>query len=143
MHLGGKNQLDAAIVEFVHQPDEAPAAVGLLHSEAPHAGNEHGMEAAGDFDVVGLAARTAAQFLEPQPCDTRTGSQGPDRPAFNFQLDVPLPWPAGNRLESLYHGGVGLCVSGEVEYPTLLQHAQAIVLAPVDLHDFEMLLQQP
>src|SRR5438445_1771434 len=104
MRLGGKNQLDAAIVKFVYQPGKAPPAIRLPCSETSYFGDEDRVETAGEFDVISLAARTAAQLVEAEPRHARAGAQRPYRATFYFQLDIALALAPGDGLEGLGHG---------------------------------------
>src|SRR6476660_914654 len=56
----GHDQLDAAVVKFVDEPDEAAHDVGFILLELRDARNQHRMVAPCELDVVGLAARTVA-----------------------------------------------------------------------------------
>ena len=67
--FGGHDELDLVVVEDVDQPGEAARLGGLLARHARHAGEEHGVVAARDLEVVVLRARPHAQGGEVEPDD--------------------------------------------------------------------------
>ena len=68
-HLGRHDQLDAAVVQHVDQPGEAARLAGQPRRHLRHVGQQHGVEARGELEVVVLRARPAAQRLEVEPDD--------------------------------------------------------------------------
>src|SRR5882757_10028700 len=66
---GGRrhHDLDAAIVEFVDQHDEAPRRVLIRAMEYGDVLEEDGVVQACEFDVIILTARSFAKFAESEP----------------------------------------------------------------------------
>src|SRR5581483_12103950 len=64
---GGNDQVDVAIVEFVHECDEAPRLVVAGCVEYRHAGDDDRLVPARDLDVIVLAARAGADGEEVEP----------------------------------------------------------------------------
>ena len=67
--VGGGEQLHAMLVERVDQGDEARRLVAHLAGHHRDADDDHGVEALGDGEIVGGAARLAAQPLEREDRD--------------------------------------------------------------------------
>ena len=87
---GGQDQLDAAIIELVHQVDEAPRLILHLPVQHRYVGDEDGVKAAGDFDVVGGAARPVADRPEAEPDDDVGLAQGGDEAALDLQIAAAM-----------------------------------------------------
>src|SRR6266850_7018267 len=138
----GQNQLDATVVELVHQPGEAPAPVGAPGSESPQLRNQYGVETSCQFDVIGLAARPVADGFEFEPGHARCHAFGREDASLDFQIDLALAGGARDRFESLFHRAFGSGIEREVKDALLLQHPKAIVRTTFDLYDLEVLLDQ-
>jgi len=67
--FGGDDELDRAVVELIDEGDEATCLILGLDAQGGHVADEHGVETAGDLDVIGLATRTVAKFFEREPDD--------------------------------------------------------------------------
>ena len=64
---GGAHQIDVAVVQLVDQVDEALCGVFIAGIEGGDVAQQHGMKFAGNFDVVGGAARAFAQRGKVEP----------------------------------------------------------------------------
>ena len=64
---GRDDQLDVAIVEFVHQCNEATRGVGLGAAHRAEPRHQHRIEIASHLNVVDRAAGFFTEFLEAHP----------------------------------------------------------------------------
>jgi hypothetical protein len=56
-----EDQLDAAVVEHIHQPGEATRLAGQADRHLRHVGEKQGVELGGQLQVIVLRTRAAAQ----------------------------------------------------------------------------------
>src|SRR5690606_21159776 len=66
-HLCGDDQLDIAVIEFVHQTDKASGLVVLFRTQPGYIAEQNRMVRLRQLDVIICAARPAAQLLEIEP----------------------------------------------------------------------------
>src|SRR6266850_312468 len=137
----GQNQLDATVVELVHQPGEAPAPVGVPGSESPQLRNQYGVETSCQLDVIGLAAWPVAHRFEFEPGHARRHAFGPEDAFLDFQIDIALAGGARDRFESLFHRAFGSGIEREVKDALLLQPPQPVIGAAVHLDHVEAALE--
>src|ERR1700676_5045424 len=97
---GRNHDLDAAIVEFVDQHDEAARGILIGRSEYRDVRNENRVVRARELDVVVLAARTFAQFAEFEPRHAGAGGHRGDVPVFDRQHPGARGGVAGERCET-------------------------------------------
>ncbi len=143
-HLGGEDQLDVTVVELVDHVDEATRHVVLGHVHLFDVGNEHRIVDLAQLDVVVLAAGTVAQRAEVEPGHVVGYLAGDDLAVLDDQRLV-LQHRAVFRqqaAEALLQAQLGLGVQREMIELRLLQGAQPVIDAAVDVDDLGVLLQQ-
>ncbi len=141
-HGRREDELDAPVVQHVHQPGEAARLAGQAHRHVRHVGQQHGMELAGDLQVVVLRARAAAQGTEVEPHHAAGTAPRGDLARLDVQHRVVVARVGGQASEGVVHGGIGLGAERAVVELHLLQRAAAVVGAMVDVDDLHARVQQ-
>ena len=136
--IGGGEQLDAMLVERVDQRHEARGLVA--HGAAHHrnADDDHGVEALGDGEIVGGAARLAAQPLEREYRDALEALGHVQRPPaadvefLGRHLGAVLDRIVGQLEEGVAERRGRLRAVGDVPHLDAGQAVEPVVGRPVD-----------
>ena len=141
LDLGRQDQLDAAVVQHVHQPCEAARLRRQPGRHLRHPRQQHRVKLGRQFQVVILRARAAAQLLEVEPHHAAGTPPGPQFAVLDVQQRRFVA-RFGEAFERLAQGGFGKLVQRRVVQPHLRQRDLAIVASVVDTDHFELRLQQ-
>ena len=135
------DELDVAVVQHVHQQRETPCGGRHVHVQLWHVRQQDGVELRGDFQVVVLRARTAAQLAEIEPDHAAGAALGGDLARLDLHHGS-FVMRLGQAVEGVLHGGIGLGAQRAVIELGILQRAAAVVRAVVHVHDFHAFLEQ-
>ena len=140
--LGGADQLDVAVVGLVDEGDEAARGVVAQRVHHRDAAQQHGVELAGDLDVVRRAARTFAQRGEIEPGHARAARAGSDAAAVELDAATAVRVVAAERVPARFQPGVGLRVQRRAVHRGPRQLTQPVVGVADDLQHLAVLFQQ-
>ena len=99
------------------------------------------MKLTGDFQIIVLRARPAAQSLEIEPNQSPCTAPGLDEARLDVQTRI-LVGAFGQSFESAGHGSIGLFAPGAMIKVGRLEGPVAIVYAMVDVDHFKPFVEQ-
>ena len=138
---GRDHEVHLPVVELVDEADETPRPIPIPRPDDRHVGEQHGVKAARDLDVVGRSARAVAELVEAEPRDPLRAAHRRDRPAENHERPVFLPAVRHQRLEAGFDARGRPGAEGGVIDVRAFEGAQAVVLAPRELEHAEAVLE--
>ena len=130
------------VVEHVDEVDEAPRAVVVLGAEARHVADQHGVETAGDLEVVVLRARAVTQRRELEPDDVVGPAHGGDAPPLDVERGAGAAGLGGDLLEGGAQRTLGRGVERGVVDLEPFQRTQPVVGGAVEILHRRVPLEQ-
>jgi hypothetical protein len=140
--FGAEDGVDAVIVEFVDEVDEAMGGVVQVFREHGHAGDEHGVEAACDLHIVLAGAGAEAEGVEIKPHGVVGAIARGDLAVLDGDRQVGQAGVGGEALEVVEHEQVAFLICGRKIGVRLFQVTEAVVRVPCEVEDGQGLVNE-
>ena len=131
-----------AVVEFIHQVDEAACGIVAQAVEHGDAAQQQGVEFAPDLDVVARSTRSLAQGIEIEPGHARAARTHGDPAPFQHDAAIAVRLAAAQLLPSRLQPGFGAPIERRAVHRRAGQGAQPVVGFALDIQLVAVRLDQ-